>query len=164
MGKSREVLRTDPGAAANPAAPRALDPARLGEALTNLTERRRKRARAFSVLTLVPQVILGMRLHPAEHALVERVLGESLRSDDAYCAMDDDSYVVLLNGTTDDLAATVAHRLAQQLLTRSASVQRRIWHTGVATFPRDARTEAALVKIAREAALKARTSAVKRRR
>lgn len=134
--------------------PRALDEQGLRDAVAGLTERRRRASRSFSVLTLVPQLMTGERLRDAENTLVAACLDEQLRSGDSYCPTGDDTYVVVLQGTTDDHAPAVAHRLAGELMTRSVSVQRRNWHVGVATYPRDAKTEAALIKIARGAALR----------
>jgi hypothetical protein len=157
MRDTRKVLRTDLGTQAQDQ-PRLLDARDLREAVSGMTERRRRSPKTFAVLTLIPQLMPGERLHRAEHAVATQTFGASLRSGDSYCAMDDDSYVVLLSGTTDDLALTVAHRLAQELLTRSANVQRRIWHAGVASYPRDGRTEAALMRLARQSALRSRES------
>jgi hypothetical protein len=134
--------------------PRALDEQGLRDAVTGLTERRRRASRSFSVLTLVPQLMAGERLQPAEHGVACSCLDEQLRNGDSYCPTADDTYVVVLQGTTDDHAPAVAHRLAGELMTRSVSVRRRNWHVGVATYPRDAKTEAALIKIARDAALR----------
>lgn len=134
--------------------PRSLDERGLREAVAGMTERRRRVLKAFSVLTLVPQMIAGERLEGAEHGVVCACLDEQLRSGDSYCPTGDDTYVVVLQGTTDEHAPSVAHRLAGELMTRSVAVRRRNWHVGVATYPRDAQTEAALIKIAREAALR----------
>jgi hypothetical protein len=133
--------------------PMAVGERELRDAVAGMANRRRARAKSFSVLTLVPQLIAGERLRRAEHALVAECLDRELRSGDAYSQVDDDSYVIVLQGTTDDYAPAVAHRVAQELITRSQAVRRRNWHVGVASYPRDAQTEQALMEIARKAAL-----------
>jgi GGDEF domain-containing protein len=122
--------------------------------MAGLTERRRRAAKSFSVLTLVPQLISGELLGRPEHALVAACLDEQLRAGDSYCPTADGAYVIVLKGTTDEHAPSVAHRIAGELMTRSVAIRRRNWHVGVATYPRDAQTEAALIRIARENALR----------
>jgi GGDEF domain-containing protein len=119
--------------------------------------------KSFSVLTIAPQLIAGERLQDSEHALVAACLDEQLRVYDSYARIDDDSYVVMLQRATDDVALLVAHRLSRDLTARSAAVKLRIWHVGVATYPRDARTEAALIQIARRNALAQQVRANARR-
>lgn len=102
----------------------------------------------------MPQLLPGESLNPAEHALVASCLERQLRADDAFRPLGDNSYVVVLKGTTEDFAPLVAHRLTVELVAKSASILRRNWHAGVSHYPRDARTEAALIKIAREEALR----------
>jgi hypothetical protein len=133
--------------------PHRRDESQLRESMTAMTERRRqKHPKAFSVLNLAPQLLGDEQLGRPEMQLATSVLSERLRGDDTYCALDDGSLVVLLPHTTDDDAAIVAHRLAQDLVTRSSSIRRRNWQVGVAAYPRDARTQGALIELARAAA------------
>lgn len=126
--------------------------------VAGFADRRRRAAKTFSVLILAPQLLSGEALHADEHALVTSCLDQQLRVGDAFRSMGDHSYIVVLRGTTEDVAPLVAHRLTSALVATSASVTRRNWHAGVAHYPRDARTEAALIRIAREELLRRKTA------
>jgi hypothetical protein len=115
-------------------------------------DRRRPRRPTFGVLCAVPQVI-GASLSSTEHGLAARTIAEHLRDEDQFCALDDGSYLVVLQRTDEDHAAVVAQRLAVELTLRSGAVNQRTWRVGLARYPHDARTEAALIDLARSAAL-----------
>ena len=115
-------------------------------------ERRRPRAESFSVLCVVPQVI-HEPVAAAETEVATSTIARELRSADQFCLLDDASYILLLADTDDAYALVVAQRLAAALTLRMAALLGRKWHVGVARYPHDARTEAALIDFARMSAL-----------
>jgi GGDEF domain-containing protein len=115
-----------------------------------MVERRRGKPTAtFSVLSLAPQLVPGDYLTRREVDVIARMLEERLRDSDEYCVLSDGSYVIVLPDTTEADAMIVAQRLASEATFRSASVQRRKWMAGIASYPHDAETEALLIARAR---------------
>ena len=113
--------------------------------------RRRPPTDAFSVLCVVPQAV-RQPVTAAEFTAATATIGRELRGADRFCLFDDASYVVALAGTDDEHARVVAERLALALTSRMAPLGR-AWYVGVACYPHDARTEAALIEFARLSAL-----------
>ena len=149
------LLRQAPAAHGDGASPLPASLARgesaLRHTVAGLADRRRRRIKAFSILSLVPDLMPGERLSKAEVALVEKTLGEKLRRDDCYCAMDDNTFLIVLEGATDDDAMVVAHRVALEVMSKSGAIQRRNWQAGIARYPRDGKTQSSLIKLARAA-------------
>lgn len=110
---------------------------------------RRRPQESFSVLCVIPQAVGHEPDIPAEIEAVTRNIALELRSDDRFCRLEDGAYLVLLQNTSDELASVVAQRLAVNLTVRSGAVRHRKWLVGVAGYPRDAKTEAALIELAR---------------
>ena len=116
-------------------------------------ERRARGRSAFSVLSIVPQVVGNEPLILAEVEAVTRNIAGELRSNDRFCRMPDGSYMVVLMESDDDHARVAAQRLSVNLTVRSTAVRRRKWLVGVAHYPHDAKTAAALIELARANAL-----------
>jgi hypothetical protein len=121
--------------------------------------RRQRRVKVFSILSLAPDLMPGERLAAPEVALIERTLDTKLRRDDCYCQAADGSFLIVLEGCTDEDAVVVAHRLKLELMSKSAGIKRRNWHAGLASYPRDGKTQASLIRIARAATIRRRPSA-----
>lgn len=116
-------------------------------------ERRVPRRSTFSVLSIVPQLVGNEPIIPAEVEAVSRNIGSELRASDRFCRLPDGSYIAVLLDSDDDHARVAAQRLSVNLTVRSTAVRRRKWVVGVAHYPRDAGTEAALIELARTNAL-----------
>jgi hypothetical protein len=151
MALLRQPASRAPDPAALPARPTGAERSepKAGSATADTRERRRKRVKAYSLLSLAPQLIQGERLGHAEISVVEKTLNEKLRRDDCYCQLDDGSFLIVLVACQADDAAIVAHRISLELMASSATIQRRNWHARVAQYPRSA--EESLIKMARAA-------------
>jgi hypothetical protein len=120
-------------------------------------ERRRKHE-TFSVLCVTPQAIGTEPEISAEIDAVTRNIAAELRFGDRFCRLENGSYLVLLNDTSDQFANIVAQRLAVNLTVRSGAVRHRKWLVGVAQYPHDAQTESALVAMAQADAAERKTA------
>jgi hypothetical protein len=128
-------------------APNAMPPA-----IVPHEDRRHAVGVGVSVLKLEPQVASGERVDGTEREVVERTLAEQLRREDRYCAMEDDSYVIVLAATGDEQGVAVAQRLASEVRLQVECVQGRNWRASVATYPRDPKTQIALVRLSQDPA------------
>src|SRR5262245_30616762 len=121
MALLRQPVSTAPDQASAPARPRGTERGGTSQrpATVDTRERRRKRAKAHSLLILAPQLMPGERVERPEIAVVEKTLDEKLRQDDCYCQLDDGSFLAVLMACHVDDAANVAHRIALELMAKS---------------------------------------------
>lgn len=132
--------------------PAAISPeADVRRAIHEGADRRRPRAETFSVLCVVPQVV-RQPVTPAEADVASQTIARELRDVDQFCLLDDASYVIVLPDTDEEHALVVVQRVAVALTLRMAALLGRKWHVGIAAYPHDARTEAALIEFARVSA------------
>lgn len=124
----------------------------LRTAIVDQVERRRSAAESFTVLCVTPQLTGMSPVSAAEAEASTRTISTQLRINDQFCMLDDGSYIVVLAETPEDDARVVARRIASELTLRSGGINQRKWLAGVAQYPGDARTEAALIALAQASA------------
>lgn len=150
--KRKQTQKRD-AAQVDPATPRLCGRDEIDAMLAWQLERAASGGPSFCVLYVVPQVLGEERIGPAEAEVVPNTILEELRDDDRTGEIADCAYLVVLAHTEHNEAQTVAHRLATEFTVRSAHVNRRNWRVGIAAFPDDGITAAALTEVARAHAL-----------
>ncbi len=144
--------RTDdgePGAPADaPSRSRVLSEPDILDRLEEEIVRATRYDRPLVVVCAVPQLLPNQSLGHEEIATAAEAIGVRLRFCDQIGALRDGTLVALLPETDAASARVVAHRLAADLVVRSAGQERRNWRAGVAQVPEDGADPPTVVRAA----------------